>query len=65
MFILIDTTMKKIKYLLLLFMGVSVTSCVDYLEVNPNLGVTEEEVYSDFTKMISAVPAEQTWFATT
>ncbi len=55
MYILIETTMKKIKYLLLLLIGVSATSCKDYLEVNPNLGFSADEVYSDFTTMMSAV----------
>ncbi len=47
--------MKNINKLAFLALAVGFCSCEDYLEVNPEMGVTSEEVYSEYYNFKAAV----------
>ncbi|MFR9499759.1 MAG: RagB/SusD family nutrient uptake outer membrane protein [Rikenellaceae bacterium] len=47
--------MKIQKYIFLAAIGLCGVSCEDYLDVNPEMGVSAEDVYSNYTNLRSAI----------
>ena len=47
--------MKRNKILIVTLLLIALCSCEEYLDVNPNMGVSSEQVYSDYESFRGAV----------